>query len=63
VLAKFIAYAISFVSLAILLPSLIFYAQSLLLAGRAPELPILLAGVGVTVLHTRKLSCWRFPGC
>ena len=52
VLAKFVAYAIGFVSLAIVLPGVIFYAQSLLLAGRAPDLGIFLAGVAVTVLHT-----------
>jgi ABC-2 type transport system permease protein len=52
VLAKFIAYAAGFLSLAIMLPSAIFYGQSLFLAGRAPELADFLVGVGVTVLHT-----------
>jgi ABC-2 type transport system permease protein len=52
VLAKFLAYAIGFVSLATLLPSAIFYGQSLFLAGQAPELTVLLAGVGIMVLHT-----------
>jgi ABC-2 type transport system permease protein len=52
VLAKFVAYAIGFVSLATLVPSVIFYGQSLLLAGHPPELAIFLAGVGVTMLHT-----------
>jgi ABC-2 type transport system permease protein len=52
VLAKFVAYAMGFVSLAIVLPSAIFYGQSLLLAGRPPELAIYLAGVGLTVIHT-----------
>jgi ABC-2 type transport system permease protein len=52
VLAKFVAYTIGFVSLATLVPSAIFYGQSLLLAGHPPELAIFLAGVGVTVIHT-----------
>ena len=52
VLAKFVAYAISFVSLAILIPSAIFYGQSLLLAGHAPELGVFLAGLGIMVVHT-----------
>jgi ABC-2 type transport system permease protein len=52
VLAKFVGYALGFESLAILVPSAIFYGQSLLLAGRSPELAIFLAGVGVTMLHT-----------
>ena len=52
VLAKFVAYAVSFVSLAIVVPSAIFYGQSLVLARRAPELAPFLASVGVTVLHT-----------
>lgn len=52
VLAKFLAYAVSFVSLAIVVPSAIFYGQSLVLAGRAPELAPFLAGVGIMVLHT-----------
>ena len=52
VLAKFVAYAISFLSLAIVLPSAIFYGESLLLAGRAPELAPLRAGVGLMALHT-----------
>jgi ABC-2 type transport system permease protein len=52
ILAKFAAYALGFLSLAILLPSAIFYAESLVLAGHAPELPVFLAGVGIMVLHT-----------
>ena len=52
VLAKFLAYAVSFVILALLLPSAIFYGQSLLLAGRAPELAPFLAAVGIVVIHT-----------
>jgi ABC-2 type transport system permease protein len=52
VLAKFVAYAIGFVSLAILVPSAIFYAESLLLAGHAPDLAVFLAGVGIMVVHT-----------
>jgi ABC-2 type transport system permease protein len=52
VLAKFVAYAISFLSLAIVLPSAIFYGESLLLPGRAPEAALLLAGVGLLALHT-----------
>jgi ABC-2 type transport system permease protein len=52
VLAKFVAYAVGFVSLATLVPSVILYGQSLFFAGRTPELGSFLAGVGVTVLHT-----------
>jgi len=52
VLAKFVAYATGFVSLATLVPSAIFYGQSLLLAGHVPELAVFLAGVGVTAVHT-----------
>jgi ABC-2 type transport system permease protein len=40
------------VSLAILVPSAIFYAESLLLAGHAPDLAVFLAGVGIMVVHT-----------
>ena|SRR5215211_290850 len=52
VLAKFVAHAVSFLTLATLVPSAIFYGQSLLFAGRAPELAQFLAGVGIAVLHT-----------
>jgi ABC-2 type transport system permease protein len=52
VLAKFVGYATGFLNLAIMLPSAIFYGQSLLLAGRAPEPAGFLAGVGIVVLHT-----------
>ncbi len=52
VLAKFVAYATGFVSLATLVPSAIFYGESLALTGHAPALAALLAGVGVTVVHT-----------
>jgi ABC-2 type transport system permease protein len=52
VLAKFVAYAVGFVSLATLVPSAIFYGESLFLAGRVPELACFLAGVGIAVLHT-----------
>jgi ABC-2 type transport system permease protein len=52
VLAKFVAYAVSFVSLATLVPSAIFYGESLLLAGHPPELAPFLAGVGIMVVHT-----------
>ena len=49
ILAKFVACAIGFVSLA---PSAIFYGESLFLAGHAPELAVFLAGVGIMVIHT-----------
>jgi ABC-2 type transport system permease protein len=52
VLAKFVAYAVGFLSLAIVLPSAIFYGQSLFFAGRVPELAGFLAGVGIAALHT-----------
>jgi ABC-2 type transport system permease protein len=52
VLAKFVAYAIGFLGLAIVLPSAIFYGQELWLGGRAPELAPFLAGVGLLALHT-----------
>jgi ABC-2 type transport system permease protein len=52
VLAKFMAYATSFVSLAILVPSAIFYGESLALTGHTPALAAILAGVGVTAVHT-----------
>jgi ABC-2 type transport system permease protein len=52
VLAKFAAYAVGFLSLAIVLPSAIFYGESVVLAGRAPDLGSLLAGVGLMALHT-----------
>jgi ABC-2 type transport system permease protein len=52
VLAKFVAYALGFVSLAILVPSAIFYGESLLLAGRTPDLAPFLTAVGIMALHT-----------
>jgi ABC-2 type transport system permease protein len=52
VLAKFVAYAFGFLTLAIVLPGAVFYAQSQLLAGRVPELALFLAGVGMLALHT-----------
>jgi ABC-2 type transport system permease protein len=52
VLAKFVGYAASFLALAIVLPSLMFYAENLVLAGRAPALAPFLAGVGQMALHT-----------
>jgi ABC-2 type transport system permease protein len=52
VLAKFVAYAISFVSLAIVLPSATFYGESMFLSGHAPELAGFLAGMGIMVIHT-----------
>jgi ABC-2 type transport system permease protein len=52
VLAKSVAYALSFVGLALLLPSAIFYGQSLLLAGRAPEPAGFLAAAAVMAAHT-----------
>jgi ABC-2 type transport system permease protein len=52
VLAKFVAYTVAFLSLAILVPSAVFYGQSVFLAGRAPELAPFLAGVGLLALHT-----------
>jgi ABC-2 type transport system permease protein len=52
VLAKLVAYAVGFLSLAIVLPSAIFYFESLFLGGRAPELLPFLAGVGLLALHT-----------
>jgi len=52
VLAKFVAYAAGFLSLATLVPGAIFYGQSMVLAGHAPELGVFLAGVGIMVVHT-----------
>jgi ABC-2 type transport system permease protein len=52
VLAKFVAYALGFLSLAIALPSAIFYAENQWLGGRASELAPFLAGVGLLALHT-----------
>jgi ABC-2 type transport system permease protein len=52
ILAKFVAYAIGFISLAIVLPSAIFYGESLILAKHAPELAVFMAGVGIMVIHT-----------
>jgi ABC-2 type transport system permease protein len=51
VLAKFAAYAVAFVSLAIVLPSAIFYVESLVLAGRAPGLAPFLTAVGIMAVH------------
>jgi ABC-2 type transport system permease protein len=52
VLAKFVAYAAGLLSLTTLVPSVIFYGESLVLAGRAPELVGFLAGTGGAALHT-----------
>jgi ABC-2 type transport system permease protein len=52
VLAKFAAYAVGFLGLAVVLPSAVFYGESLFLAARAPELAGFLAGVGIMVIHT-----------
>jgi ABC-2 type transport system permease protein len=52
VLAKFVAYAFSFVSLAIVVPSAIFYGASTVLSGYTPELAGFLAAVGILVIHT-----------
>jgi ABC-2 type transport system permease protein len=52
VLAKFVAYAFGFLTLAVVLPGAVFYGQSQLLAGRAPDLALFLAGVGLLALHT-----------
>jgi ABC-2 type transport system permease protein len=52
VLAKFVAYTLGFVSLAVLLPSTIFYAESQVLAGYVPELVGFLSAVGIMIVHT-----------
>jgi ABC-2 type transport system permease protein len=52
VLAKFVAYGVGFVTLATLVPSAIFYGESLLLAGRAPDLALFLTGVALLTVHT-----------
>jgi ABC-2 type transport system permease protein len=52
VLAKFVAYAFGFMSLAIVVPSAIFFGQSVIVAGRAPDLAPFLASVGIMMLHT-----------
>src|SRR5262245_3367522 len=52
VLAKLVAYALGFLSLAIVLPSAVFYGQSVFLAGRAPDLASFLGGMGLMALHT-----------
>jgi ABC-2 type transport system permease protein len=52
VLAKLVAYAFGFLSLAILFPSAIFYGESLFLGGRTPELLPFVTGVGLLALHT-----------
>jgi ABC-2 type transport system permease protein len=52
VLAKFVAYAVSFVSLAIVAPSAVFYGESMVLAGRTPDLSVFLAGAGIMAIHT-----------
>jgi ABC-2 type transport system permease protein len=51
VLAKFVAYAIGFVSLGVLVPSLVFLAESATLGGRTPELAGFLSAVGLLALH------------
>jgi ABC-2 type transport system permease protein len=55
VLAKFVFYTLAFVSLAVLLPSAIFYGESLFLAGHVPELVGFLSAVGIMVVHTATL--------
>lgn len=52
VLAKFVAYAASFLALAIVLPGAIFYGESLLMTGRVPGAAAFLAGIGIMALHT-----------
>src|SRR3954468_4238029 len=52
ILAKFFAYTLGFVSLAIVVPSAIFYGENLFLVGYAPALAVLLAGVGIMIVHT-----------
>jgi ABC-2 type transport system permease protein len=52
VLAKFVAYTLGFVSLAILLPSAIFYGESQVLAGQVPALAAFLSAVGIMIVHT-----------
>ncbi|MEO7908964.1 MAG: ABC transporter permease subunit [Roseiflexaceae bacterium] len=52
VLAKFVAYAFSFGSLAIVVPSAIFYGASMALTGHVPELASFLAAVGILTVHT-----------
>ena len=52
VLAKFVAYALGFVSLAILLPSAIFYGESQVLTGHVPEMAGFISAVGILVVHT-----------
>jgi ABC-2 type transport system permease protein len=52
VLAKFVAYAVGFVTLATLVPSALFYGESLLLAGRTPELAPFLIAVALMAVHT-----------
>jgi ABC-2 type transport system permease protein len=52
VLAKFVAYALGFVSLAIVVPSALFYGQSVSVAGWAPDVALFLASVGIMIIHT-----------
>lgn len=51
ILARLIAYAVSFGGLALLLPAALFYGEALLLTGQAPALAGLLAGLGVVGVH------------
>jgi ABC-2 type transport system permease protein len=51
VLTKFVAIAASFLGLAVLLPGVVFYVESLALFGQAPGPLQLLYGLGVTALH------------
>jgi ABC-2 type transport system permease protein len=51
VLARLIAYALSFGSLALLLPAALFYAEARFLTGQAPSPVGLLTGVGVLAVQ------------
>ena len=51
VLSKLVANALSFLGLAVVLPSMVFYGQSLLLWGQAPDPWAFLAAVGVAAVH------------
>ena len=51
VLAKLVAYTVSFMSLAIVIPGMMFYAQSVLLAGYAPDPAAYVSALGVLALQ------------
>lgn len=51
VLARLIAYAVSFGGLALLLPAAIFYGEARFITGQSPALAGLLAGLGVVGIH------------